>query len=139
MKRRVRYPRVMKSLILSSAAALAALSLFSGAVQAAPSPAPVYNVAAVDNGLVHNAARWNGRVILVRGLIRIVAVGNLPTDPPGVVLVDNTSPQSIAYGLLLHQAPASHQHVNFGRATTYRVRVTRIVVHGRVGGVATIL
>ncbi len=145
-----------------AAVAAAAMSMsvitLAGVVHSAPtSAARVYSVATVYHGLTRDPAQWQGRVVLVRGNLRIAGGGGfMPeiavlTDPAEHLMIGKVDLLSLAVvrqvlgrddegstpGLFFHKAPTSRQQLDVQHTATYRVRLTRAPLGGQLYAVAT--
>ncbi len=152
----------MKRFTILPLVAVAAVSmsaiLLVGATRSAPtSTAHIYSVATVCRGLTRDADQWQGRVVLVRGNLRIAGGGGfMPTiavltDPANHLMLGNIDLLRLAVvrrvlgrddeggtpGLFFHRAPTSRQHLDLQHAATYRVRLSRAPFGGQFYAVAT--
>ncbi len=134
------------------------VTLLVGAARyAPPSAGPVYSVATVYHGLTRDPAAWQGRVVRVRGIVRIaggpwgmpsIAVLTDPTNHMMVGKIDllrlgivrwllGRNDEGGTPGLFLHEAPTSRQRLDTQAAAIYRVRLTRMPFGGQLYAVAT--
>lgn len=152
----------MKRFTIASIVAALALSASAALLIAAarPTPAgatPVYSVATAYRGLTHDPAAWEGRVVRVRGVVKVasapwgmpvIAVLNDPPEHVMVGAVDLLGVGPIRWllgrddeggtpGLFFHEAPSSHQRLDMRSAAIYRVRLTRVPFGGQSYAVAT--